>query len=79
MIKKIKEEKEIRYYGYFIVDSGIKIPFDISKEDGSDKFISLLNLVFPFEQDEIIWLGEESNIFLRANKVVGWNIEQDEE
>ena len=34
---------------------------------------------FPFEKDDIIWLGENSEIKLRADKVIGWEINEYEQ
>ena len=71
-------QKETRYEGYFLMDSGLKVPFDISEGDGGEDFsISLYgNLKFPFEKDEIIWLGEDNDLKLRADKVIGWEISE---
>ena len=70
--------KEIRYKGYFLMDSGLKIPFDISEEDGGEKFaISLYgNIKFPFEKGEIVWLGEDNNLKILADRIVGWDIDE---
>lgn len=80
--KEIKKEKW--YSGYFLMDSGLKVPFDISEEVGGEDFrISLYgNMEFPFEKGDIIWLGEESEVRILADRIIGWNIdeyERDEE
>jgi hypothetical protein len=76
MSKKIQREK--RYNGYFLMDSGLKIPFDISEEEGGENFsISLYgNMQFPFEKGEVIWLGEKSNFYILADRIVGWDINE---
>ena len=60
------------------MDSGLKIPFDISEEDGGEKFaISLYgNGEFPFEKEEIVWLGEDNNLKILADRIVGWDIDE---
>ena len=77
-IKTKEAKKEVRYEGYFLMDSGLKVPFYISEEDGGENFsLSLYgNVEFPFEKDDVIWLGEDSNLILRADKVVGWEIDK---
>jgi len=78
-MKKTKQiQREKRYNGYFLMDSGLKIPFDISEEDGGENFsISLYgNMEFPFDKNDIIWLGEDSGLKLRADKVIGWEIDE---
>lgn len=69
--------KEVRYNGYFLMDSGFKVEFDISKEDGGDNFeVSLYgNMEWPFEKGDVIWLGEESDLRILADRVIGWDIE----
>ena len=68
--------KEIRYKGYFLMDRGLKISFDVSEEDGGEKFaISLYgNVEFPFEKGETVWLGEDSDLKILADRIVGWDI-----
>lgn len=74
MKKKTIVEKG--YRGYFLMDSGVKIPFDISEEDGGENFsISLYgNSIFPFEKGEVIWLGEGSNLKLLSDRIIGWDM-----
>jgi hypothetical protein len=78
MSKKIQEkiEKETRYNGYFLMDSGLKIPFDISEDDGGEIFsVSLYgNMEFPFEKGDVIWLGENTDIKILADRIIGWDI-----
>jgi len=31
---------------------------------------------FPFEKGDIIWLGEESDLKLLSDKVIGWDISE---
>ena len=73
-----KIEKETRYEGYFLMDSGLKIPFDISEEDGGNNFsISLYgNMEFPFEKGDFIWLGEDNDMKILADRVIGWSINE---
>jgi len=46
-----------RHNGYFLMDSGLKI---------------------PFEKGEIVWLGEDNNLKILADRIVGWDIDEDE-
>lgn len=74
---KIEEtQKETRYQGYFLMDSGFKVPFDISEEDGGDAFaISLYgNMEFPWVKGDVIWLGENENVKILADRILGWDI-----
>lgn len=75
MSKKIQKE-EIRYEGYFLMDSGLKIPFDISEEDGGENFSLYLdgNLEWPFEKGDVIWLGRNNELRLLTDKIIGWYI-----
>ena len=72
---KTKPETETRYGGYFIMDSGLEINFDISEQDGGDEFRELLDCQFVFGDNDTIWLGESNEIFIRAKKVVGFYID----
>ena len=76
MSKQIKKEK--RYEGYFLMDSGLKVGFDISEEDGGENFsISLCgNYEFPFEKGKSIWLGEDKNVNLLVDRIIGWQISE---
>ena len=70
-------EKQIRYSGYFLIDSGAKIPFDISEEDGYEEFADLANnSSFSFKKGDYIWLGEDSNLKLLVDRVIGWDINE---
>jgi len=73
-----KAEKEKYYVGYFLMDSGLKIPFEISEEGGGDDFsVSLYgNMEFPWGKGDIIYLGESSNLKILAEKIVGWEIDE---
>lgn len=76
MTKQIQKEK--RYIGYFLLDSGVKINFDISEEDGGEEFSIELygNGNFPFEKGGYIWLGENNSMFLLVDRIVGWKIDE---
>lgn len=78
-MKKIQQEK--RYEGYFLMDSGLKVFFDISEDEGGENFsVSLYgNSAFPFKQGDVIWLGEDSDLRLLADKVIGWDINEYEQ
>lgn len=78
-MSKVKSElNEERYKGYFLMDSGLKVPFDISEEDGGEDFSILLcgNMKFPFEKGDVIWLGEDSNLKILADRIIGWDISE---
>jgi len=74
----MEKEFEKRYYGYFIIDSGLKVHFDVSREDNGeyfDKFEFLYNHnKFPWEKGEVIWLGKENDYFILADRVIGFYI-----
>lgn len=76
-----EKQKQKRYRGYFLIDSGLKVPFDISEEDGGEEFnLSLYgNMEFPYEKGDVIWFGEDSNLKLLADRVIGWDINEYEE
>lgn len=76
--KKKIEEKETRYSGYFLMDSGLKVDFDISENDGGDYFSIALygNGKWPFEKGGIIWLGEDKDVKILADRVIGWDINE---
>ena len=80
-MEKSKIQKEKRYEGYFLMDSGLKVPFDISEEDGGENFsVSLYgNMEFPFEKGEVIWLGEDKDMKILADRIIGWNINEYEQ
>jgi len=67
--------RELRYKGYFLMDSGLKISFDISEEDGGEEFYDLYNnSEFNFEKEGMVWLGEESDLKILVDKIVGFEI-----
>ena len=70
--------KEKWYRGYFLIDSGIKINFDLSENDGGDDFSVELygNSRFPWEKDNSIWLGSSMDLQLLASRIIGWDIEE---
>lgn len=74
-MSKKKTQKEVRFNGYFLMDSGIKINFDISEEFNSGKFRKLLDCEWSFEKDDVIWLGEENPVFILADRIVGFWID----
>jgi hypothetical protein len=68
---------EKRYEGYFLMDSGVKVFFDISEEDGDTKFKLLYDEAkFSWEREDTIWLGEDSELRVLANKVIGYYISE---
>lgn len=82
MIKNIKEQvkqqtEEIRYVGYFLMEGGLKVKFDISQEDGGTEFEELYNndIIF-WEKSDFIWLGEESELKVIADKIIAWDIRE---
>jgi len=76
-----KNIKEKRYYGYFLMDSGLKVKFDISEEDGGENFsVSLYgNGEFPFKKGDVIWLGEENDVKILVDRIIGWQIDEYEQ
>jgi len=71
---KNSQEKEKRYAGYFIMESGLKLKFDISEENGGDDFEAMLVSEYPFDESELVWLGETDDCFIRAKKIIGFYI-----
>ncbi len=70
---KLKQiEKETMYYGYFILDSGDKINFEISEEDGGEAFALLLDCEWSFGKNDVIWIGDS---FILASRVAGFQID----
>lgn len=71
-----KTEEELYYNGYFLMDSGLKIHFDISAIDGGDFFAALNESgEFTLDESETVWLGEEAETpFIRVKKIMGFNI-----
>ena len=33
-------------------------------------------LKIPFEKGEIVWLGEDNNLKILADRIVGWDIDE---
>lgn len=81
MSEKKEVKKEKRYQGYFLMDSGLKVPFDISEEDGDANFaISLYgNMEFPWIKGDVIWLGEDVDMKILADRIIGWDINEYEQ
>ena len=77
-MNKNKLEIEKRYDGYFLMDSGLKVPFDISEEDGGEDFSIFLyrNMKFPFKKEDVVWLGEDENVKILADRIIGWDINE---
>ena len=74
---KNNQKKELRYEGYFLMDSGLKVYFDISANDGGENYDYLLNAEFKWSQGETIYVENEGEDFLiRADKVVGFSIRE---
>ena len=70
-----KTQKEKRYRGYFLMDSGIKIFFDISEEEGGEEFWELYsNSNFLFEGGSCIWLGDER--YILTDRIIGFSIDE---
>ena len=75
MEKEIEGEK--RYKGYFLMDSGIKIYFDILAQECGDDFSELYdNSKFLFERGDCVWLGEKNNSFILVDRIVGFSINE---
>ena len=75
MSKRKKIETETRHTGYFLMDSGLKVPFDISEEDGDENFKSLYgDMEFLWERGDVIWLGEENDTKILVDRIIGWDI-----
>jgi len=71
---KSKEIITSRYCGYFLTDNGLKIPIDMDEQEGGEEFELLANAQYPFDDDSIIWLGENGDLQLRAKRILGWYI-----
>jgi hypothetical protein len=69
-------QKEVRYEGYFIMEGGFKVNFNISADDGGEKLNSLYgNSAFEWEQEESIYLENKGKeFFILAKKVIGFFI-----
>lgn len=69
---------EKRYKGYFLMDSNIKVTFDISEEDGGENFSSSLygKSEFPWEKGDNIWLGVNKDVIILADRIIGWDISE---
>ena len=80
-MEKVKEkeaEKELWYRGYFLMDSGFKVEFDICEEDNGEEFsVSLSgNGEWPFEKGRVLWLGSKNDLHILTDRVIGWYIEE---
>jgi len=76
---KREKIKFTRYCGTFLFDNGFRLDFDISEMDNpTGKFARMMEeIVFPFSDTDIIWLGEDAEIpFIRACKIIGFNIDE---
>ncbi len=74
-----KETKELRYEGYFLMDSGLKVYFDISAEKGDENYDTLYgNSEFKWEQGESIYFQDDNgeDAFILADKVIGFFIKE---
>ena len=79
MAKKIQKEK--RYSGYFLMDSGLKLKFDVSEEEGGENFSMSLygNYEFPYEKGDTIWLGGNDDVKILVDRIIGWSINEYEQ
>ena len=74
---KKEVQKDIRYEGYFLIDSGLKIEFDISAEEGGEHFELLYgNSEFTWKKGDAIWLGEENDYLILADRIIGFSISE---
>ena len=75
------EKKELRYRGYFLLDTGTKISFDISENDGGENFSKELygNANFPWKKGDTIWMGEDNDYSLLVERIIGFHVEEVEE
>ena len=71
-------KKEKKYVGYFLMDTGIKVPFDVSEENGGKNFSLHLygNCEFPWEKGDSIWLGEKNPCFILADRIIGFEVDE---
>jgi len=78
MIKE--DEKKFGYDGYFLMDSGLKINFNFLEDSvftGELLYDYLFNDgEYPFEKGEKFWLGEEKDLFVLADKIVGFTVSE---
>jgi len=66
-------KKEIKYSGYFLLDTGLKIEVEISEEDGGENFAEMAtNSDFPYEKGDTIWLGEGNDMLLLVDRIAGF-------
>ena len=73
---KKKIQQETRYEGYFLMDSGLKVSFDISEDEGGEAFSKMYDSQFPYEKGDSIWLGECDDCFILVDRIIGFNINQ---
>jgi len=72
-------EKQLRYEGHFLMDSGLKVYFDISAENGGEKYDSLYgDCEFRWGQGEIIYITQDEGkaFYILADKVIGFVISE---
>ena len=69
-----KEVKSVLFSGYFLMDSGIRIHFEMPEEkDDDDNFAELVrNNGFSWKKGDQIWLGEDMDISIFADRVIGF-------
>ncbi len=75
----MKEEiqTETRYEGYFLMDSGIKVSFDMSEDEGDEEMRLLYgNLEFTYEKGGVIWLGESTNMVILVDRIIGFSVRE---
>jgi hypothetical protein len=75
-MKTLEKQKELRYEGYFLMNSGLKVYFDISADNGGENYDKLCDAAeFNWKQGESIYLENDGEYsFVLADKVIGFSI-----
>lgn len=75
--KQLEQEKIVHYCGHFLMDSGLKIEFDVPTDEVDEKeFEEMVNNArFP-DNGNVLYLGNSADTpFLRRQKIVGYEID----
>lgn len=76
--KELDKPKEVvkHYYGYFLMDSGYKVKFDVAEYDDFGIFEQLHDgdCTQALKQGDTIWMGEDDDYILLADRIIGWSV-----
>ena len=72
---KKSTNKIICYFGYFLLDSGLKIEFDIPEDEANDIYRKMINAEFECDSTTV-YLGEYAICpFILTKKIIGFQID----